>query len=376
MSSRAQARNLDIGGKYVQETQAEVVLWNLRLLSKSVRGFDENRLVKTTDFLSKHVSEKHQSIVYKSLFNYLSVYCPQFQAGSETRPLWLDLVRDNASSRQFSPSWKDNVDRLFMAFGVPTTAELYKDVNDLHLLYQLGLYDEVIERAKDEGQAQFWRLKIASLSFSENEYLDSVASLNLKDFYIEALFKGLYAVKANQSGREISAFAKFFDVEKIIQWTNWESEIDKCRYIQLLNSMNYCLIKTGNVDLSLEVLTKVCTVIDSLENEKTKAHLRGICHFHRSALIFDPSEKILDLKKAMKYDFGFFDYEYKLAVLLHNQGDIRAKDHYEQALQTSPFTLEIVNDYGCFLQENASDECQSFENMVLGTGLYSEEDFT
>lgn len=357
---------------YVQEENQEVGAFNLRLLRKSVHGLDEDKFIQAANFLSRF-ELRLQNLITSSLLNYYSIYDDNFIFDSHQRPLWLKLLRGNKSSRKLSPTLVASIRKLFSAFGIDIDI-IVEETKDLNTLYALGAYSNVSQLLKNQEEVEYWQLKTAPLKFKPEIFLERVDQLQNTNKLHKQLLKAKYTVHSIQAGQDPISWSNFYDMNIIFE--NDISPEDAHLVVQLLNSLNFCALKARDKSLVEKCFRRLETVRKAISDEKTKSHLNGINHFHQAiANLPDMKMHTEYLQSALSYDEAFFDYYYRLADVFYEYDKDLTKELYELSIATSPLSLEVVNDYGAFLSEVAPEQAEKWGELMVGLGLFNEEDF-
>ena len=357
---------------YVQEENQEVGAFNLRLLRKSVHGLDEDKFIQAANFLSRF-ELRLQNLITSSLLNYYSIYDDNFIFDSHQRPLWLKLLRGNKSSRKLSPTLVASIRKLFSAFGIDIDI-IVEETKDLNTLYALGAYSNVSQLLKNQEEVEYWQLKTAPLKFKPEIFLERVDQLQNTNKLHKQLLKAKYTVHSIQAGQDPISWSNFYDMNIIFE--NDISPEDAHLVVQLLNSLNFCALKARDKSLVEKCFRRLETVRKAISDEKSKSHLNGINHFHQAiANLPDMKMHTEYLQSALSYDEAFFDYYYRLADVFYEYDKDLTKELYELSIATSPLSLEVVNDYGAFLSEVAPEQAEKWGELMVGLGLFNEEDF-
>ena len=356
---------------YVQEKKIENGPDRLHFLEKKANGLDKDRFVKAVHFLEKFDS-RFQGIMYSSLITHLSVFTQtQFNHQKEL-PLWMDLVYHNLSSRKFSSPLKKNVEKMFSIFGFSLDA-ITDEIKSPQALYCLAEYNKIFKNLKDEKSTLFWKLKSFPLDYDEQIFLNLTNSLDIAREQ-KLLLLAKYAVDSMKNKKSLKKWKNFFDKEGMFSNENRNKE-NAHVYIQLLNCYNLCALRNEEWDLmgpSFEEIKKILPLL----SPKMRAHLNGIYSYHRSMDKKQEKTKMVNyLFSAMSDDKGFFDYYYRMGNLFYEDNPEISKMCFEIAVATSPLSLEIINDYGCFLTEYHPEKAGQWEELILGIGLAQREDF-
>ena len=361
---------------YVEKANEQVVNRNIRLLKQKIHGLDETSFDQAVNLLS-HFDKPLQSLIYSSLFNYLGIFSDIFCPEELAKPLWLQLVRDNKSSRKLSIHWSEKAQSLFKAFGISLEKDLHS-VESLETLYALGVYAPILDMVKSnrKGDSVFWTLKTMPNLFVKDQFIELVENLSDISMEQKSLLKAKYAVSIFQKKidlpnwkMEVPNWRNLFD-KKILFGNKFPSHI----HIQLLNSFNYCALISKEKEQVKSNFKEIEKHLAKIQG-KTKDHLEGIYHFHQFIAYGSNEKSIHHLLEAIQKDKGFFDYYYRLGNIFYESNAEVAKACFEIAVATSPLTLEVVNDYDFFLSEHHPKERKSFTDLILGLGLFKEEDF-
>ena len=127
--------------------------------------------------------------------------------------------------------------------------------------------------------------------------------------------------------------------------------------------------KAGAIDSAEESLDSIQGKLIPLLTKTWAAHVKGNLAFHRSILCKIRNDSEGELKYLMTasiLDPGFADYHYRIAQILHDRGDKEAVTHYEQALRLGSPSFELMNDYGCCLNDHdLTWDVKSWEQVMM-----------
>lgn len=293
---------------------------------------------------------------------------------SARAPLWMRLLRrEGGGLRQVSGDWLKASDALVSKVGMaPSTEALAAgDPPQADVGYRLGLFDLVRTALRDrsDSAAQVLRLRIAIVSGGVDGDARALISSLGADESTERGLLALHLVLSAKRGRSPDDAA-----EKELE--SWAEEGAASAHhgspavlCHAANSLNFLWSKrgeTGRVEAMLDVVEK--GLAPRIESPELRDHVLGNASFHRAILsrrTAKPDEELACLAAAARLDYGFTDYDYRIAQILHDRADDKARVHYEAALRTGPFNEALVNDYGCFLNEHgAAGELKSWESLA------------
>lgn len=351
------------GGKYVYQAEESLPEKFVRLL-----GNEEGLggMVPPQAFL--HLKECCQvNLMMHSLslyYNFLSGNCPSHA------PLWLKLLRLNKSARILSKEFRQSIDEFLQKFELPQSQELVAHISDPQELYNLGQFD-LLNKIELLPLRIETRLQILSKEIDLEDVIETTKSASIS-YIDQKLLLGFYFARAAQGKKSIDTKLAeellSVDISKVAL-----NEIHKV--IQIMNSLNLIYFFQGDFDRCQNIFNKEDSIIEMISVQDVKDHIKGNLFFHKAMTAKatgDRKSELNFLLEAMKYDYGFYDYYYRVASLYHDDGDILAKKYYEMALANAPWYQELVNDYGILLDDlNLNDEFASI--VEISKFLFPEE---
>lgn len=332
-------------------------------------------LESPADFVSRHlghVLSHHQGIVVEALRNELSLF-----AGAplvDDTPLWIRLVhRERGGLRQVSPDWISAADNFLSRLGISLLSSQLVEAStqDPFLAYRLGQHGLAgrlaTSRTDRNARALIHRIAIASDTL-DSQILSELRGRPATDGEAESLLAS-YVVQQVKRGRVVAEG----DIGRLESWvrSRLETSCDDdtlARVCHILNSLNFVWLNLNRTDNLERTIQQVETIGSKVSEVDLRAHILGNAFFHRSILAKlrgGQEQELSCLMEAARLDYGFTDYNYRIAQILHERGRSDAREQYEAAIRTSPFNLAVVNDYGVFLSERGTaDELRSWEAVA------------
>jgi len=353
------------GAVHVQAKTEEVAARFIRLLSTRVRGSalaDIEKFEKAVGALSNTFSH-HALFFLRPLLIHLDLVYER-PGDSTQSPLWTRLLHKNLSLRKVSAEYSSSADNLFKAFGIKSIAQILSlNKTDFRFAYNMGQL-ELAESLVEKNETKDEKTYCEKISVMKGLPVDWTA-LNLSS-------KALLLAQETQQNKTISSDlvnAIENETKKVLSMP-FESDCNRMTVTHVLNSLNLFYFKAGDLCKVNDNLVTVEKIAEKIENADAKNHIIGNFYFHRSQMETADAQEMSLLLKAEAHDSGYFDYFYRIAVLLHDRGDVSAKNFYESSLAVSPFNFSLVNDYGCFLkdfgfQDEFGDWCQLIEGIAL-----------
>lgn len=326
---------------------------------------------------SSAVLDEHWELARKALDSNLLVFHPKSNRRNPL-PLWVELSAEGLSLRAFSLEWNRSLARLNIFLSEPYEFPP-RHLSDAELLYWRGQYESAGAEVRKRGRS-VWDDEALSLRIGiEAGRLDEVKSATFArsvrdDLWFRVAIQLMVAEKKalgdlSPRSREIIESVRVYVMNRSYACP---SRID----FFLLNSLNYLLLGLEPVELTRErIEQKIVPLSAQIGDERQRRHVRGVAAYHLSILARHERDEELELshlREAADLDYGFYDYDYRIAQILHDRRSAEAGKHYLRALETSSFDDSLINDYGCYLTDfECPKELSSWSALVqqLGTSV-------
>lgn len=351
------------GGDYVQNSQKKVFTRKLRLLNSVAL----KNLCKAQGL--EGILPFHLTLLKKSFFLYENIFDSMMEKSS---PLWIQLLSNDLPSRRFSNEIVHSLSNQFRRFGVDWKQQFKSKKLSLKEQYRFGVHFEDNNPKPSciiSTKLHYLNHKKPFSSSDSSEFIDS-------DVKRASLICFCFTNRLVSTSELENAYDELTRISERLS-VNIETEADLLFFIKVSNILNLYHFKKENLDLAEKMTLTICQKIAYIKTKRIKSHFKGINSFHLSMIENarkNQEKELYHLQDALMSDFGFFDYHYRLASILHDKGQKTAQMEYERALSLGPIDEAIATDYGCLLQElNNKELLRSWENVCRLFGFFDEE---
>jgi hypothetical protein len=262
------------------------------------------------------------------------------EGGSGGAPLWMLLLRRDGGLRQVSGEWLTASDALVSRAGLAASSEALAAGHppEAEVAYRLGLpgFALSILAERSDSAAQVLRLRIAVVGGDiHGDILDLIKSSSADESTALGLL-ALHLVHAAKRGRSADESAEKELERRLTEAASSPRPGNPAVLCHVANSLNFLWSKRGEigrVEAILAVVEK--ELAPRIDSSELMDHVMGNARFHRSMLSrrkAKADEELEFLLTAARLDHGFTDYDYRIAQILHDRGDAKARGHYEAAL--------------------------------------------
>lgn len=352
------------GDVYLEKKENDQINLHWLINFVQIRGIESN--VLDSILFSRQPLDSERRLFLNSLLLTLQLrtFFTDGPEGFEI-PQWLRLAISGNSMRVVSRDFADLNEKLLS--DIWPSREFTKNLSTCEIdsltLLSLGAQfyseDYINELLRSDQLTDLQKSRLSLHQEDTGVIAELIKPLSEADQTLLDIYAYIHRIDSPFGGEKIPVLMDLVKNKK------FDSE-DLLRIAHTVNSANYWHLNSKDFDKVLEnIIWLETNIIPKTHDPSLSHHIAGILQNHRGVIADAQgrSEHALEHHlKSCELDTGFFEYPYRVAMAYHDLGDERALPYYRHAVSNSPYEFNIVNDYGCLL--NDMDQAESLNSLT------------